>query len=301
MGQWNQAETLLCFASIDAFRRYLDQQRTAGKRIGFVPTMGYLHEGHLSLLRAARQSCDIVTLSIFVNPRQFSPQEDLAAYPRDMQRDLHLAQQVGADAVFAPAVEEMYPTAFNTEIIVHDLTDTLCGASRPGHFKGVTTVVTKLFNIVGPATAYFGQKDYQQAAVIRKMVTDLAIPVTVVTCPTVREKDGLAMSSRNAYLSPPQRQAALVLWRALQLAQRLVEQGERQAAKLVQVLQDFIRSEPSAKIDYVAISHPDTLRAVDRLCGTVLIALAVHIGATRLIDNMLVVVDSGNEAIQAPP
>ena len=296
MGLQNQAEDVSCFETIDAFRLYLDQQRAAGKRIGFVPTMGYLHEGHLSLVRAARQSCDIVTMSIFVNPRQFSPQEDLEAYPRDMERDLQLAHQAGADAVFIPALEEMYPTAFNTEVIVHDLTDTLCGASRPGHFKGVTTVVAKLFSIVGPANAYFGQKDYQQAAVIRKMVADLAIPINVVTCPTVREKDGLALSSRNAYLSPPQRQAALVLWRALQLAKHQVDQGERQAAKLVQTLQDFIRTEPSAEVDYVAISDPRTLQEVDNFSGTVLIALAVHIGKTRLIDNMLLPVDSENNA-----
>jgi pantoate--beta-alanine ligase len=296
MGLQNQVEDLSCFETIDSFRLYVDQQRAAGKRIGFVPTMGYLHDGHLSLVRAARQSCDIVTVSIFVNPRQFSPQEDLEAYPRDMERDLQLAHQAGADAVFAPAVEEMYPTVFNTEVIVHDLTDTLCGASRPGHFKGVTTVVAKLFNIVGPANAYFGQKDYQQAAVIRKMAADLAIPINVVTCPTVREKDGLAMSSRNAYLSPPQRQAALVLWHALQLAKHQVDQGERRAAKMVKTLQDFIRTEPSAEIDYVAIRDPRTLQQVDSLSGTVLIALAVHIGKTRLIDNMLLPVGSENNA-----
>jgi pantoate--beta-alanine ligase len=296
MGQRDQIKNLQCFETIAAFRLYLDQHRATGKQVGFVATMGYLHNGHLSLVHAARQTCDIVTMSIFVNPRQFAPQEDLDAYPRDLERDLHLAQQAGVDAVFMPTVDEMYPAAFNTEVIVHDLTDTLCGASRPGHFKGVTTVVAKLFNIVGPANAYFGQKDYQQAAVIRKMVTDLQMPIHVLTCPIVREKDGLAMSSRNAYLSPSERQAAVVLWHALQLAERQIAQGERQAAKLLGALRNFINAEPHATIDYVAITEPCTLRKIDSLTGTILIALAVYIGKTRLIDNILLSVPPENGA-----
>lgn len=294
MGQRNQIHDLQCFETIAAFRLYLDQQRANGKQIGFVATMGYLHDGHLSLVHAARQTCDIVTMSIFVNPRQFGPQEDLDAYPRDLERDMQLAREAGVDAVFMPTVEEMYPTAFNTEVIVHDLTDTLCGASRPGHFKGVTTVVAKLFNIVGPANAYFGQKDYQQAAVIRKMVTDLQVPIHVITCPIVREQDGLAMSSRNAYLGPSERQAAVILWHALQLAQKQIAQGERQAARLLRTLRDFINAEPHATIDYVAITDPCTLQKIDALTGPALIALAVYIGNIRLIDNILLTVPPGN-------
>ena len=292
MGQQHQVENLRCFETVTALRQYLDQQRMADKQIGFVPTMGYLHNGHLSLVRAARQTCDVVVMSIFVNPKQFGPQEDLAAYPRDMDRDLCLACEAGVDVVFVPSVEEMYPAAFNTEVIVHGLTDSLCGASRPGHFKGVTTVVAKLFNIIGPARAYFGQKDYQQAAVIRKMVADLRMPIDVVTCPIIREEDGLAMSSRNAYLSPAERQAALVLWRALRLAAEQIAQGERQGSTLVKVLQDFIAMEPRARTDYVAVSDSHTLEDIEVLSGTILVALAVYIGKTRLIDNRLLPVPS---------
>lgn len=292
MGQQHQVENLRCFETVTALRQYLDQQRMADKQIGFVPTMGYLHNGHLSLVRAARQTCDVVVMSIFVNPKQFGPQEDLAAYPRDMDRDLGLACEAGVDVVFVPSVEEMYPAAFNTEVIVQGLTDSLCGASRPGHFKGVTTVVAKLFNIIGPARAYFGQKDYQQAAVIRKMVADLRMPIDVVTCPIIREEDGLAMSSRNAYLSPAERQAALVLWRALRLAAEQIAQGERQGSTLVKVLQDFIAMEPRARTDYVAVSDSHTLEDIEVLSGTILVALAVYIGKTRLIDNRLLPVPS---------
>jgi pantoate--beta-alanine ligase len=206
------------FDTVLALRQYLTAQRAAGRRIGLVPTMGYLHEGHLSLVRTARQEYDVVVMSIFVNPKQFGPQEDFAAYPRDMERDLRLAQEAGVDAVFTPVVAEMYPPGFSTEVMVHVLTAPLCGASRPGHFQGVTTVVAKLFNIVAPDRAYFGQKDYQQALVIQKMVHDLLMPLEVVICPTVRDPDGLAMSSRNAYLNSAERQAALVLWRTLRLA-----------------------------------------------------------------------------------
>jgi pantoate--beta-alanine ligase len=229
-------------------------------------------------------------MSIFVNPRQFGPQEDLAAYPRDLERDLRLAQEAGVAAVFTPAVTEMYPPGFNTEVIVHELTAPLCGASRPGHFQGVTTVVAKLFHIVGPERAYFGQKDYQQALVIQKMVRDLRMPLEVVVCPTVREPDGLAMSSRNAYLNPAERLAALVLSRALRLAADRLAQGERQGQRLAATLRQYIAAEPLARLDYVAVCDAQTLQAVDELPATVLVALAVYIGKTRLIDNALLAV-----------
>ena len=275
------------FDTVSGLRKFLAAHRAAGKRIGLVPTMGYLHAGHLSLVQAARHECDVVVMSIFVNPKQFGPQEDLATYPRDMVGDLRQAREAGVDAVFAPGVEEMYPPGFLTEVRVHELTAPLCGAARPGHFNGVTTVVAKLFNIVGPDRAYFGQKDYQQVTVIRKMATDLHLPLEVITCPTVREPDGLALSSRNAYLNPAERQAALVLWRALCLAAERLAQGERQGAGLAAMLRDCIAQEPLARIDYVAVVDPDTLREVERLSGTVLVALAVYVGKTRLIDNAL--------------
>jgi pantoate--beta-alanine ligase len=275
------------FETIAALRKYLATQRAADKRIGLVPTMGYLHDGHLSLVRAARRECDVVVMSIFVNPKQFGPQEDLSTYPRDQARDLELARQEGVNAVFAPTVNEMYPPDFQTDVVVHGITELLCGASRPGHFQGVATVVAKLFNIVGPDRAYFGQKDYQQAVVIRKMVADLTMPLEVVTCPIVREADGLAMSSRNAYLSAAERQAALALPRALRLAEELFTQGERQGQHLVRALHQHIAAEPLARIDYVAVCDPHTLRELDVLPDTVLVALAVYIGTTRLIDNAL--------------
>lgn len=273
--------------TVSALRRFLAVHRAAGRRIGLVPTMGYLHAGHMSLVHAARRECDVVVMSIFVNPKQFGPQEDLATYPRDLEGDLRQARAAGVDAVFAPAVEEMYPAGFLTEVVVHELTAPLCGASRPGHFNGVTTVVAKLFNIVGPDRAYFGQKDYQQVTVIRRMVADLNMPLEVVTCPTIREPDGLAMSSRNAYLNPAERQAALVLWRALRLAEERLAQGERQGPRLAATLRDLIAREPLARIDYVAVADPATLRNVEQLSGAVLVALAVYIGKTRLIDNAI--------------
>src|SRR5215831_2402314 len=226
--------------TVSGLRQFLVPHRTAGKRIGLVPTMGYLHAGHLSLVQAARHECDVVVMSIFVNPKQFGPQEDFATYPRDMEGDLHQAREAGGDAVFTPTVAEMYPPGFLTEVRVHELTSPLCGASRPGHFNGVTTVVAQLFNIVGPDRAYFGQKDYQQVTVIRKMATDLHMSLEVITCPTVREPDGLAMSSRNAYLNPAERQAAIVLWRALRLAEERLAQGERQGTRLAAMLHDCI-------------------------------------------------------------
>jgi pantoate--beta-alanine ligase len=280
------------FETVVALRQYLTAHRAARRQIGFVPTMGALHDGHLSLVHAAQRECEVVVLSIFVNPRQFGPQEDFTTYPRDMERDLQLAGAGGVDAVFAPSVAEMYPPGFHTEVVVHVLTEALCGASRPGHFRGVTTVVAKLLQIVGPDRAYFGQKDYQQAVVIQKMVADLHMPVEVVICPTVREADGLAMSSRNAYLSPEERQAALVLSQALRLAAARLAEGERQGKRLEATLRAYITQEPQARLDYVAVCDPHTLQAVEELAGTALVALAVYIGKTRLIDNALLTIPS---------
>jgi pantoate--beta-alanine ligase len=254
---------------------------------GFVPTMGYLHEGHLSLVRRARAENDRVAVSIFVNPTQFGPHEDYARYPRDLERDLRLLEPLGVDLVFIPSVEEMYPPGFQTWVIVEEVSRPLEGASRPGHFRGVATVVAKLFNILQPDRAYFGQKDAQQTVVIRRMVQDLNIPVEIVICPTVREPDGLAMSSRNTYLNPEERRAATVLFRALQAAKARYEAGERDAERLREAMREVIRAEPLARIDYVSVAHPETLQELERVEGPALLSLAVYIGTTRLIDNLM--------------
>jgi pantoate--beta-alanine ligase len=254
---------------------------------GFVPTMGYLHEGHLSLVRRARAENDRVAVSIFVNPTQFGPHEDYARYPRDLERDLRLLEPLGVDLVFVPSVEEMYPPGFQTWVIVEEVSRPLEGASRPGHFRGVAMVVAKLFNILQPDRAYFGQKDAQQTVVIRRMVQDLNIPVEIVICPTVREPDGLAMSSRNTYLNPEERRAATVLFRALQAAKARYEAGERDAERLREAMREVIRAEPLARIDYVSVAHPETLQELERVEGPALLSLAVYIGTTRLIDNLM--------------
>jgi pantoate--beta-alanine ligase len=252
-----------------------------------VPTMGYLHEGHLELMRRAKEQCDIVVASIFVNPTQFGPNEDYDRYPRDLKRDAEMAGGVGVDAIFNPPAEEMYPAGYCTYVDVERITDKLCGLSRPGHFRGVATVVTKLFNIVQPDYAYFGQKDAQQALVIKRMARDLNMDLEVVIVPTVREQDGLAMSSRNLYLEPDQRRAALVLSRGLERARQLVLEGERNPAKIRQLVTDMIKAEPLAEIDYVDLySYPD-LEPMERMEGSALLALAVKIGRTRLIDNAI--------------
>ncbi len=254
---------------------------------GFVPTMGYLHEGHLSLVRRARAENDRVAVSIFVNPAQFGPHEDYDRYPRDLERDLRLLEPLGVDLVFAPSVEEMYPPGFQTWVIVEEVSRPLEGAARPGHFRGVATVVTKLFHIVQPDRAYFGQKDAQQVAVIRRMVQDLNIPVEIVVCPTVREPDGLAMSSRNTYLNPEERRAATVLFRALQAAKARYEAGERDAERLREAMREVIGAEPLARLDYVSVADPETMQELNRVEGRALLSLAVYIGRTRLIDNIL--------------
>ena len=256
-------------------------------RVGFVPTMGALHEGHLSLVRRASSESDRVVVSVFVNPAQFGPQEDFAAYPRDLDRDLRLLEAEGVDVVFAPTAEEIYPPGFDEWVEVSGpLTSTLEGAFRPGHLRGVTTVVARLFRIVRPQRAYFGEKDAQQLRVVRRMVQEQRLPVEVIGLPTVREPDGLAMSSRNAYLSPEERQAALVLSRALELGRRMVEvDGVHDAAAVRRAAEELIRAEPRARSDYVSVSDPETLEELCEIGRPALLLLAVRIGATRLIDN----------------
>ncbi len=262
-------------------------RRQITEPVGFVPTMGYFHEGHLALVRRARVENPSVVVSIFVNPTQFGPQEDFNSYPRDPQRDLALLEKEKADIVFMPSVAEMYPAQFNSWVEVSQVTERLEGASRPGHFRGVTTVCARLFNIIQPTRAYFGQKDAQQAIVIRKMVADLNMNLEIVTLPTVREPDGLAMSSRNTYLNPEQRQAALVLYQALTLAQKLWSQGEKDAQTIRQQMTTLIQKETLAKIDYVSIADAETLDELDTVKSSALVSLAVRIGSTRLIDNVV--------------
>jgi len=256
--------------------------------VGLVPTMGFFHEGHLSLMRAARETCATVVVSIFVNPLQFGPREDLDAYPRDLPRDLAMAKSVGVDLVFAPSVQEMYPEQQLACVEVEKISEGLCGAKRPGHFRGVATVVAKLFNIVQPDVAFFGQKDAQQLQVIRKMVQDLNFPVTIVPCPIVREPDGLAMSSRNVYLTPEERRAATVLYRSLKLAENLIAGGERDAGKIESFLAESIASEPLARLDYAEVRTLPDLEAKPELSGEVILAVAAYFGRARLIDNLIV-------------
>jgi pantoate--beta-alanine ligase len=255
--------------------------------VGLVPTMGYLHEGHLSLVRRARDGCDHVVVSIFVNPAQFGPNEDLAKYPRDLERDLSLLVPLGVDLVWNPTPEIMYPPRFQTWVEVEDMTRPLEGAMRPGHFRGVTTVVAKLFNAVQPHKAYFGQKDAQQAAVIRQMTRDLNFPLEVVVCPIVREPDGLAMSSRNVYLDPQQRKAATVLYRALSAAKDAYEKGERDAETLRRQMKEVLASEPLVQVQYVSCADYDTLEELETVKGKTLLSMAVFVGKTRLIDNFV--------------
>lgn len=255
--------------------------------VGLVPTMGYLHEGHLSLVRRARNECDHVVVSIFVNPTQFGPNEDLSKYPRDLDRDLSLIEPLGTDLVWMPTAEIMYPRGYQTWVEVEEVTRPLEGAQRPGHFKGVTTVVAKLFNGVQPHKAYFGQKDAQQAAVIRQMTRDLTFPIEIVLCPIIREPDGLAMSSRNVYLDPEQRKAATVLYRSLSAAKELYEAGERDAEKIRGKMQDVLAGEPLAVVQYVSCAHYDTLEELEEIKGKTLLSMAVFLGKTRLIDNFV--------------
>ena len=258
-----------------------------GGRVGLVPTMGYLHEGHLSLVRRAREECDHVIVSIFVNPTQFGPREDLSKYPRDLDRDLSLLEPLGVDLIWMPTTEIMYPPGYQTWVEVEGISQPLEGSMRPGHFRGVTTVVAKLFNAVQPDRAYFGQKDAQQAAVIRQMTRDLNFPIEIVVCPIVREPDGLAMSSRNVYLDAGQRIAATVLSRSLRTAQEAYEDGVRDAETLRQIMRDGLASEPLAQAQYVSCADYATLEELETVTGKALLSMAVFMGKTRLIDNLV--------------
>lgn len=266
---------------------YSREVRRSGKRLGFVPTMGALHAGHLSLVKMARERSDCVAVSIFVNPLQFGPTEDFSKYPRTFERDCRLLEAEGVDVVFAPEVEAMYPAGAKTTVEVAEISDRLDGRSRPGHFKGVTTVVSKLFNIVQPDFAFFGQKDAAQVAILRRMVRDLNFDLEIVVGPIVREADGLAMSSRNAYLSPEERKRALVLHRALMQVELLVNRGERDVKSLIEAGRQVVGGEPAAKLDYLEIVDPDTLEPVSNLSRGALVAVAAWVGTTRLIDNLV--------------
>jgi pantoate--beta-alanine ligase len=279
--------------TVEEIRKAVAEARARGLSVGLVPTMGALHAGHLSLIRAARAESGFVVVSIFVNPTQFGPKEDLSRYPRPLEQDLRLCAAEGVDLAFVPEPATLYPLGFRTYVEVHGLQDVLCGASRPGHFRGVATVVLKLFTIAAPDAAYFGLKDAQQVRVIERMVTDLNVPVTIRRGPTVREPDGLALSSRNQYLSTEERQRATVLHRSLQEVRRRVEQGERDAAALVELLRERVAATPGARLDYAAVVDFETLQPVERLGGTVLVALAVYFGTTRLIDNAILTLSEG--------
>ena len=273
---------------IDEMRKYV-RERKNKKLIGFVPTMGYLHEGHLSLIRKARRECDEVIVSIFVNPTQFGRGEDYHSYPRDLKRDIALSEKEKVDVIFAPSVEEMYPEGYSTFVQVEGrLSSVLEGASRPGHFRGVCTVLVKLFNIINPDISFFGEKDFQQALIVKKMVEDLNIDTRIVLLPTVREEDGLAMSSRNSYFNEEERKAAIILYRSLKKAKEWIDQGERNSFRIIQKMKDFIAKEPLARIDYIAIVDSKSLEEVEQVERGNLIALAVYIGKVRLIDNMRV-------------
>jgi len=273
--------------TVEDMRAACRAARSGSKRLGFVPTMGALHDGHLSLVRAAKASCDIVAASIFVNPTQFGPKEDFAKYPRAFDRDRDMLEKEGVALLFAPSVEEMYPAGAVTWVTVEELSNKLDGRSRPGHFRGVTTVVAKLLHIVEPDRAFFGQKDAAQVAIVRRMVRDLNLPVEIVACPLVREADGLAMSSRNAYLDPQQRHQALVLHQGLMRVKKSWEGGEREAQKLKAVGREKLAEEKAVRLDYFEIVNPDTLDPVEKASPGTLVAVAAFVGPTRIIDNIL--------------
>jgi pantoate--beta-alanine ligase len=273
--------------SVSEMQQLADLWRRDGKVIAFVPTMGYLHEGHLALMRAARKEGDVLVISIFVNPIQFGPQEDYERYPRDLERDLRLAESVNVDVVFAPEVKEMYPDGFQTIVDVTELSKPLCGKSRPGHFRGVATVVTKLFNIVKPHVAVFGEKDFQQLVVIRRMVKDLNMDVRIIGHPIVREADGLAMSSRNVYLSPEERKVALRLSQSLKKARRLVAQSVLDAQEILKAVVSHLCQDDALRLDYAELRDPETLEEVSVVNKPTLLAIAAFVGKTRLIDNCI--------------
>jgi pantoate--beta-alanine ligase len=272
---------------VDSIREIVERARAADRLVGLVPTMGFFHDGHLELMRRARAECDVVVVSLFVNPTQFGPAEDYEAYPRDFERDNALAESVGVDYLFTPDVEQMYPEGFQTSVSVEEISKVMCGAGRPGHFDGVAVVVAKLFNIVPANRAYFGQKDAQQLLVIRRMAKDLDFLIEIVAVPTVREEDGLAMSSRNSYLSPEERLAAAVLYRSLEAAVSLVESGERTAMVIREEMEKVMATEPLVNLEYIAICDNIYLRPLSELSGVVLVALGARIGRARLIDNVV--------------
>jgi len=274
--------------TIESVRQLVKAARIEGKRVGLVPTMGALHIGHISLIEAAVKECNFVVVSIFVNPTQFGPGEDFENYPRPVEADLEICRKFGADVVFMPKPEVMYAGENLTWVKVEKLTGSLCGRNRPVHFRGVTTVCTKLFNIIGPDAAYFGQKDAQQSIVIKRMAADLNMPLEIVVCPTVREPDGLAVSSRNKYLTDKQRQEATCLYESLQKCRQMIDAGTRAAQEIISEMRSILSRPSSAKIDYVSIVDAETLRDVDEIAGKVLTAVAVKIGDARLIDNILI-------------
>lgn len=277
----------ICY-TVDDVRKEVKEWKKQGLTVGFVPTMGYLHEGHRSLMEAARKENDKVVVSIFVNPMQFGPTEDLESYPRDLDKDSKLCEGVGVDLIFHPEPEEMYPEGFCSYVDMNGLTTELCGKSRPIHFRGVQTVVLKLFNIVTPDNAYFGQKDAQQLAVVTRMVKDLSVDTKIHGCPIIREEDGLAKSSRNTYLSEVERQAALILSQSLQVGKALIEQGETDATVVKKAISEKIATEPLARIDYVDVVDFDTITPIEQIKRNTLVAIAVYIGKTRLIDNFII-------------
>ena len=277
----------ICY-TVAEVRKQVKEWKKEGLTIGFVPTMGYLHEGHKSLMKEARKENDKVVVSIFVNPMQFGPTEDLESYPRDLDKDSKLCEGVGVDLIFHPEPEEMYPEGFCSYVDMNGLTTELCGKSRPIHFRGVQTVVLKLFNIVTPDNAYFGQKDAQQLAVVTRMVKDLSVDTKIHGCPIIREEDGLAKRSRNTYLSEVERQAALILSQSLQVGKALIEQGETDATVVKKAISDKIATEPLARIDYVDVVDFDTITPIEQIKGNTLVAIAVYIGKTRLIDNFII-------------
>ena len=276
--------------NISRMSTFVKMMKKEGKSIGLVPTMGYLHEGHLSLVKAAKKHTDVVIMSIFVNPLQFGPKEDFEKYPRDLKHDEEAAREAGVDVVFYPSGKDMYPEGYATYVTVEKLTGSLCGESRPGHFRGVATVVTKLFNIVKPEVAYFGQKDMQQAMIIKKMASDLNMETEVKVMPVFREKDGLAMSSRNKYLSAAERSDAAVIHQSLKNAEMLIKNGERDAGKIIKAVEDMIKTKQSARIEYVQLVDTRELKSVKTITGEIALAVAAFVGKTRLIDNTTIMV-----------
>ena len=281
-------ENMKVAKTIESVRHLVKAARKEDKTIGFVPTMGALHRGHISLIEAAKKKCDFVVVSIFVNPTQFGPKEDFAKYPRPIKADLKVCRKAGVDVVFAPTPDEMYPAEKLTWVDVEKLNEPLCGQFRPGHFRGVATVCAKLFNIVTPDIAYFGRKDAQQAIIIKRMVADLNMPLKIVVCPTVREKNGLAMSSRNQYLTSQQRKDAALIYKSLQKCRHTIRQGGRSTRKIIAEMRKILNRIPSAEIQYVSIVDAETLQNVDKIAGKVFAAVAVKVGSTRLIDNILI-------------